>query len=110
MAVAIMENQLGGSIVASCGAANRNRHSAYMVTGVVKSHWGKGIASALIQYMELWAKSKSVHRIEFTVIENNSAARSLYKKCGYVEEGLKRDSLKIDGNYVNEIYMSKLFS
>jgi RimJ/RimL family protein N-acetyltransferase len=108
MAVASMGESFCGFIVASCGAANRNKHSAYMVTGVVKSHWGKGIATALIQYMEHWAHSQAIHRIEFTVIETNSAARSLYKKCGYEEEGLKRDSLKIDDVYVNEVYLSKL--
>ena len=109
MAVSLVEDAVVGFIAASCGTANRNRHSAYMVIGVEKAHWGKGIGKCLIQYMENWARSVSVHRIELTVVESNVAARSLYKRCGYVEEGIKTDSLKVDGIYVNEIYMSKLF-
>ena len=109
MAVAVVEGEIVGLIVASTGTVNRNRHSAYMVIGVQKASWGKGIGSALIEFMEAWAITESIHRVEFTVVEGNSAARALYKKYGYAEEGLKRDSLKINGSFVNEIYMSKLF-
>ena len=109
MAVAQADNVLVGFIVASCGSANRTRHSAYMVIGVERAQWGKGIGKSLIEFMETWAKSASIHRIEFTVVEANTSARFLYRKCGYIEEGIKRDSLKVDGEYVNEIYMSKLF-
>ncbi|MBU2709172.1 GNAT family N-acetyltransferase [Zooshikella marina] len=70
---------------------------------------GKGIGKSLIETIENWARLSSVHRIELTVVESNSAVRNLYKKCGYVEEGIKRDSLKVDGEYVNKVYMSKLF-
>lgn len=109
MAVSLVDDTVVGFIVASRGTVKRNRHSAYMVIGVEKAHWGKGIGKCLIQYMESWAGSTSIHRIELTVVESNVAARSLYNRCGYVEEGIKRNSLKVDGSYVNEIYMSKLF-
>ncbi len=109
MVVALVKGVVSGFLVASSGTANRNRHSASMIIGVAKNHWGQGIGTSLIEYMEDWARSFSMHRIEFTVVETNAAARSLYRKCGYIEEGVKRDSLKVDGKYVNEIYMSKLF-
>lgn len=109
MAIAIEAGTICGFILASGGTAIRNRHSAYMVLGVQKTSWGKGVGSALIEFMEQWAVSASIHRIEFTVIEKNVAARALYRKFGYREEGIKRDSLKINGAYVNEIYMGKIF-
>ena len=109
MAVAEKGDVLAGFIVASSGVANRNRHSAYMVLGVQKAFWGQGIGGALIEFMESWVIKAGIHRVEFTVVEGNSAARGLYKKYGYDEEGIKRDSLKVNGSYVNEIYMSKLF-
>lgn len=109
MAVAEVDGDLVGFIVASSGMANRNRHSAYMVIGIQKAFWGQGIGSALNEFMEAWVDKAGIHRVEFTVMEGNSAARTLYKKYGYAEEGIKRDSLKVNGSYVNEIYMSKLF-
>lgn len=109
MAVALIEDQIIGFLVATSGAANRNRHSAYMVVGVQESYWGQGGGSALIEFMEAWVSSTSIHRVEFTVMEGNSTAKALYKKYRYVEEGIKRDSLKVNGSNVNEVYMSKLF-
>ncbi len=41
---------------------------------------------------------------------HNHKARKLYLKQGFEEEGIKRQSLKVDGHYVDEIYMSKLFA
>lgn len=108
LAVAIVNSKVVGFIIAYCGHANRTRHSAYMVIGVEKAYWRKGVGRSLIEFMENWAKASYVHRIELTVVESNLAARALYKKCGYIEEGVKRDSLKVDGSYVNEIYMAKL--
>jgi len=109
MAIAVVDNQISGFIVAFAGNANRNRHAAYMVIGVQQSCWGQGVGSALIEYMETWVKASYLHRVEFTVMENNTAARSLYRKHGYAEEGVKLDSLKVNGTYVNELYMGKLF-
>ncbi len=38
----------------------------------------------------------------------NTAGIALYKKMGFEIEGTKRNSLFIDGKYVDEYYMSKL--
>lgn len=108
MAVAEIRGHIVGFIVAVGGFAVRNRHSAHMVIGVEKQYWRQGIAQSLIRYMEHWAKKHEIHRIEFTVVEENHAARALYRQCQYVEEGVKRDALKIDGKFVNELYMAKL--
>jgi len=62
----------------------------------------------LLAALEEWAQFNGYHRLELTVMESNVAAKKLYSKCGFVEEGVKRDSMKINGAYVNEFYMSKL--
>ncbi|WNO11038.1 GNAT family protein [Teredinibacter sp. KSP-S5-2] len=108
MAVAEIQGHVAGFIVAVGGFAQRNQHSAYMVIGVEKRYWRQGIAGAMIGFMEDWAKNHGIHRIELTVVEENLAARALYRRCQYVEEGLKRDALKIGGRFFNEIYMAKL--
>ena len=46
-------------------------------------------------------------RIELTVICNNNIAKSLYEKNGFVVEGVKKNSMVIDGEYVDEFYMAK---
>lgn len=97
-----------GFIVGIGSLFNRNKHSLYTVVGVEKEYWGKGMGTSLLTALEEWAQSNGYHRLELTVMESNETAKKLYLKCGFVEEGVKRDSMKINGAYVNEFYMSKL--
>jgi RimJ/RimL family protein N-acetyltransferase len=39
---------------------------------------------------------------------HNEAGLALYKKMGFKIEGTKKDSLFVDGVYIDEYYMSKL--
>ena len=58
--------------------------------------------------VDAYAKAHDLHRLELTVMETNERARSLYDSMGYVVEGIKRDSLYVGDNFVNEIMMAKL--
>ena len=53
------------------GQQNRTSHVASLVIGVLKSHWGKGVGSALIENAILSAKEKGIARVELTVNVNN---------------------------------------
>jgi len=55
-----------------------------------------------------WAKQQHIHRLELTVMTHNTVGIALYKKQGFAIEGTKRHSLLINGQYVDEFYMSKL--
>ncbi len=80
----------------------------FLVMGVLQGSSRQGVGRALLQAIEAWAVSKSIHRLELTVNATNSRAIRLYERSGFGYEGTKRDSLFIDGAYVNEFYMSKL--
>lgn len=108
MFVAEVEGEIVGYIVGRGGSANRNRHALYIVTGVLKGYWGRGIGKQLMQALESWATENNFHRLELTVMSYNKRAVALYTKCGFEQEGIKRDSLLVNGKYVNEFYMSKL--
>ncbi|MGN1400803.1 MAG: GNAT family N-acetyltransferase [Bacillus sp. (in: firmicutes)] len=101
-------DSLVGYLFVIGGRGERNRHTGYIVIGIEGQMRGKGIGTSLFTAMEKWAAAKDLHRLELTVIEHNEAAKSLYRKMGFEEEGVKKDSLFVDGAYVNEIYMSKL--
>lgn len=97
-----------GFVVGISGTANRNRHAAHVAIGVLRGHWNKGVGTKLLQRIELWGKAIRLHRLELTVMTHNAHAVALYEKCGFEREGIKRDSLRVGGKYVSEIYMSKL--
>ena len=50
----------------------------------------------------------NLRRVELGVLENNAAARHLYEKVGFVQEGVKREANYKNGKYVNMIMMSIL--
>jgi len=101
-------NRLVGYLLVIGGSARRNRHSCYIVIGILKEYRGKGVGSQLFNELERWASKHKLRRIELTVVTRNKAGLSLYKKMGFEIEGTKRDALFIDGQYLDEYYMSKL--
>ncbi|MDO5410831.1 MAG: ribosomal protein S18-alanine N-acetyltransferase [Lachnospiraceae bacterium] len=50
----------------------------------------KGIASALMSHMESCAVSKGIATIWLEVRESNTAARALYEKTGFIEQGQRK--------------------
>lgn len=106
--VAEDDSKLIGYVMAMGGLARRNRHSAYLVAGLLKDYRNKGIGTKMFQTLLSWAQKKGLHRLELTVIAHNDAAIALYKKMGFKVEGVKRDSLWISGKYVDEYYMARL--
>lgn len=106
--VAEEAGQLVGYIALMGGSYRRNRHSAYIVAGILTAFIGRGIGRQLFTEGESWARGVGLHRLELTVMAHNHRAIALYSKMGFRFEGTKRDSLLVDGQYVDEYYMAKL--
>ncbi|WP_138419665.1 GNAT family N-acetyltransferase [Aquibacillus sediminis] len=106
--VAEKDNELVGYLLAIGGNARRNRHSIYVVIGILQGFRGRGIGTKLFNELEHWANNNNITRLELTVVTKNEAALSLYRIVGFEIEGTKRNSLFIDGEFVDEYYMSKI--
>ena len=75
---------------------------------VLKDYWGQGVASALLERIEDFAKSIGVIRIEAKVRVSNERGIALYKKSGYEIEGSRKKAALIDGMFQDEFYIAKL--
>src|SRR5699024_578166 len=62
------EHHLAGYLMAIGGNANRNRHTIYLVVGVLDKYRGQGIGTNLFEQLEKWAIRQNVHRMELTVV------------------------------------------
>ncbi|MBT2287816.1 GNAT family N-acetyltransferase [Paenibacillus albidus] len=102
------EGQLVGYLSVCGKDTRRNRHSAYIVIGILFDYQGMGIGATLFREMEIWAAQSGIVRLELTVMTHNEQAIGLYTKSGFEIEGTKRRSLLIDGQWVDEYYMSKI--
>lgn len=106
--VAEHDQKLVGYLSIIGGGFRKNRHSAYIVIGILQAFTGQQIGTKLFLTMENWARRQKLHRLELTVMVRNERGVNLYQKMGFQIEGTKRDSLFADGHYVDEYYMAKL--
>ena len=99
---------IAGFLHAERGGFRRNRHTAYIVVGVRAAWRGRGVGTALFERLETWARENGVIRLELTVECPNEAAAALYQKRGFAVEGVRRASMRVNGEFVDEYYMAKL--
>jgi len=74
-----------------------------------EAEFGKGYGSEAMRLMVGHAfETRNLHRIELEVYAFNPRAIRAYEKVGFVREGVRRDALYWDGEYVDAIIMSIL--
>ncbi len=102
------DGRIIGHVAAFGGTYRRSRHTAYVVIGILRAFTGLGLGTRLLETLEQWARQHLIHRLELTVMTHNERAIWLYSKMGYQIEGVQKDSLRVDGQYVDEYRMAKL--
>lgn len=74
-----------------------------------KEHWGRGYATdAMRTVCRYGFERMRLHRISLTVVAGNHAARRVYEKVGFVEEGRLRESFRRDGRWYDKVVMGLL--
>ncbi|WOO36956.1 GNAT family N-acetyltransferase [Anaerocolumna sp. AGMB13020] len=102
------QDKLWGYISALKGRCNRIRHTAYIVTGICTDYRNQGIGTIFFLALDKWAEQNKLSRLELTVMCHNETAVRLYEKRGFQKEGIKKNSMLVNGSYVDEYYMAKL--
>ncbi|KXI21686.1 GNAT family N-acetyltransferase [Photobacterium sanguinicancri] len=87
----------------------RRRHVASVGMAVHDDYQGQGVGStilaAAVDLAENWL---NISRIELTVYTDNEAGVALYKKLGFIEEGVAAQFAFRNGKYVDALYMAKV--
>ena len=107
--IATEDYNIIGFLSAQRGIIRKIKHTAYIVVGIREKFRGKGIGKKLFCELDLWAKENNISRLELTVMCPNSMAKQLYEKNGFEVEGTKRNSIFMNGKYIDEYYMSKIY-
>jgi len=105
--VAIYDGEIAGNVNITI-KKGKSSHVGSVGIMLGKKFWGKKIGSALVERTIEYAKKKKLKRLELEVFPDNPQAIGLYKKFGFVEEGIKRKGLKRGNKYFDEILMGKL--
>jgi ribosomal protein S18 acetylase RimI-like enzyme len=85
----------------------RQKHRGGLGMGILPSFRGQGLGSQLMDAVLRHSKLFGLEKIELQVYTTNTPAISLYKKFGFVEEGLTRSYRKVDGVTFDALSMAK---
>jgi RimJ/RimL family protein N-acetyltransferase len=79
-----------GELIGHLSAFGRENRPAEIGMAVAKEWRGRGVGTALMRRSVDWARERGVHKLALQVWPHNEAARRLYEKFGFVQEGLLR--------------------
>lgn len=98
--VAVIADEIIGTLHFSTARRDRFRHSGELGMSVSKQHWGQGIGSRLVEVLLEWAKQTNiVKKVNLRVRTDNQRAIQLYKSKGFQAEGTLSNEMYVGGSY-----------
>ncbi|WP_439689779.1 GNAT family N-acetyltransferase [Curtobacterium sp. SP.BCp] len=83
--------------------------AATLAVMIGSEHVGRGYGTDAVRLLtEYGFREMGLNRIEIQVHAFNDRARAVYRKAGYVEEGVRREAVFHDGLFHDEVIMSAL--
>jgi len=89
------------------GDGPKRRHKGALVGMYVQQAARRAGAGRLLVDAALDLAAQSVELVQLIVVKGNEPAMRLYQSAGFVEYGLEKHALKIDGRYYDDILMAK---
>jgi L-phenylalanine/L-methionine N-acetyltransferase len=100
---------VGGAGLHPAGASPRRRHVMELGMQVQPAWQRQGVGTQLLQalcdYADNWL---GLLRLELVVYADNDKAQALYRRFGFVQEGVHRCHAMRDGVYVDSLSMARL--
>ena len=99
--------ELVGTLGFVRGEGPKRQHKGMLVGMYVRPATRRaGVGRRLVD-AALDLATHSVELVQLSVVQGNEPALRLYQSMGFVEYGLERRALKIDGRYYDDILMAK---
>jgi RimJ/RimL family protein N-acetyltransferase len=104
------DEPLVGYVLVVGSEPSRTRHRANLVIGLLDAYTGRGLGAGLLEAVDAFAIEAGLIRLELTVRKDNLRAIQLYHKFGFNIEVTRIASLFIDGESIEELAMSKIYT
>ena len=103
---AVLNNEIVGIARVIRGELEMKRHTGLFRTWLVQSAQGNGIGSEIMNYTMKWCRVHQLHKLCLTVFASNGLAYKLYERYGFIQEGVQKEQVKLNGIYDDEIFMA----
>ncbi len=101
-----------GKHIGNCGFFDidrPNRQAELIILIGEKDYWDKGLGTDAVNTLVRYGfEQMNFHRVYLKIFEPNGRAIRCYEKCGFVHEGLERESQFRHGRYMDLVVMSIL--
>lgn len=89
------------------GRVTAEMHRTTLGMGILRAHTGQGHGKRLLEAAIRWARDEAkLAWIDLGVFSNNTPARRLYQKMGFVELGVRQDAFRLDaGPIIDDVLM-----
>ena len=91
--------ELDGSVCGHCMVRRRSgrfeRHIAELAIIVSNTVRGVGIGRSMIATAVDWCRAVRVAKLELSVFPDNTGAIALYRRCGFIDEGMRRGAVRL---------------
>jgi len=105
----------GGEVVgclaalqADGGRRPETTHLLHLGLHLKESFRGLGIGTHLLDYAISWAVEKGFKKLEANIFTTNKNSLGMFKKAGFVEEGLRKSRIQVGRELISEVLMGKV--
>ena len=99
--------ELAGIVGFIAAQGPKQQHKGMLVGMYVRQQARCAGVGRLLVESALELAVQSVELVQLAVVKGNEPACRLYQRAGFVEYGLEKHALKIDGRYYDDILMAK---
>jgi len=113
LAVASIGNEIVGCLAAlqaDNGKRAETSHVLHVGLHLKEAVRGIGIGSQMLDYALAWAVDKNFKKMETTIFTTNKRSLSMFKKAGFEEEGIRRNTIRMGKDFISEVLMGKMLS
>ena len=82
---------IGNLVISKCRDDGKPQAGEIIAIYLLEEHWGKEYGRAMIDYAVDALKYKKYNEAIIWVLEENKRARRFYEKCGFAQDGAKKE-------------------
>jgi len=90
------------------GMRQETNHILHIGLHLREAFRGLGIGRSLLDYAIEWARGTGFKKLEANIFTTNKRSLSMFKKAGFLEEGVRQNRIRMGTDFISEVLMGKM--